>query len=78
MVRLLMPNRRMLPWVFRTLFVTMLPVNGAITTTTTNGNALIVGKAGDSKWFETDEAIDADYGFVYVRFIQSILDGHAS
>lgn len=49
-----------------------------ITTTTTNGNALIVGKAGDSKWFETDEAIDADYGFVYVRFIQSILDGHAS
>lgn len=48
------------------------------TVTTSNGNALCVGKPGNTRWFDSDYAIDKNYGFAYFRFIQSILDGHAS
>ena len=51
-----------------------------ITTTTTNGNALVVAKPGDAKWFDAYNGVQLtdDYGLVQVRFIQSILDGFAS
>lgn len=49
-----------------------------ITTTTTKGVAQVVGKSGDSKWFETDEALDADYGFVFIQFSQANLDAYAA
>lgn len=50
----------------------------SVTTTTTKGIAKVVGKPGDSRWFSSVDALDEDDGFVYVSFIQSILDGNAA
>ena len=52
--------------------------NWSCTVTTTKGIAKVVGKAGDGKWFEENEAVDTDYGFVYIGFSQANLDGNAS
>lgn len=50
----------------------------SVTVTTTNGIATVVQKPGNVKWFDSDYDLDKNYGFIYVKFAQALLDVHGA
>lgn len=50
----------------------------SITTTSTKGIATVVAKMNNVRDFDPDCQADTDFGFVVVKFAQSIIDGRAA
>ena len=50
----------------------------SITTTTTKGIATVVAKLDNVRDFDPDCQVGTDFGFVIIKFAQSIIDGRAS
>ena len=48
------------------------------TVTTTKGIATVEQKPGNVKWFDSDYDLDKNYGFIYVRFAEALLDAFGS
>ena len=48
-----------------------------MTVTPTNGIVQVVGKPANDQWFDTNVASDEDRAPIYVKVIQSVLDGRS-